>query len=234
MMHMTKRSSASFRVGLGVFALIMAALAGFEVSAKQPQLGPGESFDGLREVKNTTADKVWMRADLDLTGYTKILPMNLGVEYSPVKGGSRYRASSFPVPANVREKFEALITEIVQEELAKSERYTITDQPGPDVLIVVGGLLDVVSKVPPEPTSGRSKIYLSQVAQATLVLELRDSETNTILMRVLDRRAAQRAGGATWSNTVTNTAEVRRLIRHWARLLRKRLDEAPSLTGADD
>ncbi len=230
MIHMTTRSPASFRVGLAFFTLAMAALVGFEASAKQPQLGSGESFDGLREVKNATADRAWIRADLDLTGYTKILPINLGVEYRPVKRGSR---SEFPVPAEAREKFEALITEIVQEELAKSERYTITDQPGPDTLIVVGGLLDVVSKVPPEPI-GRGEIYLSEVGQATLVLERRDSETNTILVRVLDRRAARRAGGGTWSNTVTNTAEVRRLIRRWATLLRKRLDEAPSLTGADD
>ena len=37
-----------------------------------------------------------------------------------------------------------------QEELANSERFTLTDTPGPDVLILTGTLLDIVSLVPPE------------------------------------------------------------------------------------
>jgi hypothetical protein len=72
---------------------------------------------------------------------------------------------------------------------------------------------------------GRGNIYLSSVGQATLVLELRDSETNAILARSIDRRAAEPVGGTfTDSNRVTNAAEVRRLIRYWARRLREGLD----------
>jgi hypothetical protein len=57
------------------------------------------------------------------------------------------------------------------------------------------------------------------------VLELRDSETTTILARSVDRRAAESAGGSLqYSNNVTNAAEVRRLIRHWATRLREGLD----------
>jgi len=87
--------------------------------------------------------------------------------------------------------------------------------------------------VPPEPI-GRGEIYLSQVGEATLVLELRDSESNTTLVRMIDRRAAEKASGMTWSNTVSNTAEVRRLIRQWAVRLRNALDTVPLLTDADD
>ncbi len=73
--------------------------------------------------------------------------------------------------------------------------------------------------------SGRSRIYLSSVGDATLVLEIRDSETNRILARAVDRRAAETIGGTfTRSNTVTNTAELRRLIRHWGSLVRETLE----------
>ena len=49
------------------------------------------------------------------------------------------------------------------------------------VLLVMGGLLDVVSFVPPDPVGGWSEVYLSRVGEATLVLEIRDSITQTTL-----------------------------------------------------
>jgi hypothetical protein len=98
------------------------------------------------------------------------------------------------------------------------------------VLLVWGGLLDVLSFVPPA-TSGRGDIILRRVGEATLVVELRDSESNTVLARVLDRRAAEQVSGRMVSNTVNNTAELRRLAKRWARLLRQRLEEAPTLVG---
>jgi hypothetical protein len=91
--------------------------------------------------------------------------------------------------------------------------------------MVRGGLLDVASYVPPDPVGGRSEVFLSAVGEATLVLELRDSETTTILERSVDRRAAETIGDSfTRSNSVTNSAEARRLIRYWATRLVEGLD----------
>ena len=124
-----------------------------------------------------------------------------------------------------RAQFEELVGEIFREELRKIERFTIVDEPGPDVLMVRGGLLNVTSMVPPDPVAGRSYVYLSAVGEATLVLELRDSETGTILARSVDQRAAETLSGTfQQSNSVTNSGEVRRLISFWARRLREGLD----------
>jgi hypothetical protein len=67
---------------------------------------------------------------------------------------------------------------------------------------------------------------LRSVGEATLVVELRDSVTNAILARAVDRRAAEEPGGNMFeSNRVTNASEVRRLAQHWASLLRTRLED---------
>ena len=58
---------------------------------------------------------------------------------------------------------------------------------------------------------GRSNIYLSSVGEATLVIEIRDSESNAVLARIVDRRAAdmnQTGGAMQQSNSVTNWSEV--------------------------
>jgi len=216
--------------------LAMLAIAGCASEPLERELGPEETYDGLREVTNARVGKAWIRPDLDLTGYNRILPIAAGVEYSPAAAGSRNRTSGrsgFPVSAETREKFQALVSEVFRDELSKSERFQLTTEPGPDVLVVIGGLINVVSNVPPEP-AGRGNVYLTRVGEATLVLELRDSESNAVLARVVDRRAAEKRTGTNWSNSVSNAADVRRLVRFWASRLREALDAVPSLTAADD
>ena len=129
--------------------------------------------------------------------------------------------------SRAKKRLRKVVAEAFLDELGKSEKYTLVNESGADVLVVRGALLDVVSYVPPDPVGGRSTVYLSSVGEATLVLEIRDSITNAILVRVVDRRAAEQMGGSLGmeSNRVTNTAEVKRVARRWASLLRTRLDE---------
>jgi hypothetical protein len=188
------------------------------------------SFDGLHKVDNSQADVAWARPDFDISGYSKLLPVSAGIEYRQVKDrgrsmSARSQGGPYFIDEQARREFEALVTEIFTEELQKLERFEIVDEPGPDVLIIHGGLLDVTSYVPPEPIGGRSYVYLSAVGEAALVLELRDSETGTILARSVDRRAAETIGDSvSLANYVTNSAETTRLIRHWATRLREGLD----------
>jgi hypothetical protein len=196
------------------------------------QTGPDAelSFDGLHKVDNSQADVAWARPDFDISGYTKIWPISAGIEYRQVKDRGRStmaRSQGGPYFINdkSRAQFEELVGTVFKEELEKIEKYELVDGPGPDVLMIRGGLLDVTSYVPPDPVGGRSHVFLSSVGEATLVLELRDSETGTILARSVDRRAAETIGGTfTRSNSVTNSAEARRLIRYWGTRLREGLD----------
>ena len=198
------------------------------------QTGPDVeiSFDGLHKVDNSKADEAWARPDFDLSGYTKLWPLGFGVEYRQVKDRGntamgRSQGGPYFVDEETRARFENMVLLIFAEELRKIERYELVEGPGPDVLIVEGSLLDVISYVPPEPIGGRSSIHLSSVGEATLVLELRDSESRTILARSIDRRAAETPGTGvsfTQSSSVTNQADVKRLIRRWATRLREGLD----------
>ncbi len=187
------------------------------------------TFDGLHEVKGSTASKAWARPGLDLTGYTKILLQGAGIEYRP--GGesgrtamARSRGGPYEVTEEQKERLQQIVTEAFLDELSKSTHFTIVEESGPDVLLIRGALLDVVSYVPPEPI-GRTDIYLSRLGEATLVLEIRDSITEAILARAADRRALENVSGRlVKSNRVTNQAEARFLAQDWASLLRRRLE----------
>ena len=226
------RSTMQF-VLLAISALL---LSGCETTSGPPAqitMAAEETFDGLRLVNDTRAQKVWIRPGLDLSRYSKIWPQSAGIQFRPVEGTSR-RQSEFPVSDLARERLRSIMSDAFQAQLAQLEHYEIVDAAGPDVMTVRGALLDVVSFVPPERT-GRSDVFISTVGAMTFVVELRDSESNAVIVRTADRRAAQRPGNTLQqSNRVTNQAEVRRLAQRWALWLREGLEALPDHTPADD
>ena len=178
-------------------------------------------------------DAVWARTDIDLTEYSKIMFEGVGIEFREVSGPYSGRAGStsvarrssqseFALHEDTRALFEEAITGAFREEMGQSEVFEIVEEAGPDVLLIRGGLLDVVSRVPPE-TIGRSRVWISSVGEATLILEIRSSMSNSIYVRAADRRAMD-SNVARESNSATNRAEVRRLGRRWGRQLRDGLD----------
>jgi hypothetical protein len=186
------------------------------------------TYDGLHEVKSTTASKTWVKPGASLSGYSKIQIKAIGIAYrEDIQFSNRrsYRSGKgYSLTAKNKADFNLVIREAFLSELGKSEHFTITEESGFDVLQVNIGLYDVVSFVPPE-TGGRNFIYLKEIGAGTLILELRDSVTESIILRVADRRAAEQSGIIFESNRATTVSEIRRLGKAWGRLVRMRLEE---------
>ena len=214
---------------LAALSVSIALLAGCEGSAPTVDTSAESemTYDGLYPVEGGTADAAWARPGADISQYSKIMLQGVGIEYRP--GGESGRvynprnADHFEISDRQKEALEELLRDAFIEELGRSKHFTLATEAGPDVLLIRGGLYDVVSFVPPEPI-GRTDIYLSRVGEATLVFEIRGSVSEAILARAVDRRAAEDAFGFSKSNRVNNRSEVRRLAKTWARLLRERLD----------
>jgi hypothetical protein len=229
---MKKLKVGSTRVGWPLALVFTCALLPLDGEAAKFKVDTSAepTFDGLYPVtKGKRASRLWVKPDLDLSGYTKILPHGEGVSFRDVPKSPARSANEFPIDEANQEALPELAREIFRKELSKSERYTLTDQPGPDVLMIRGALIDVVSHVPPD-TVGRRRVYLRSVGAATLVLELRDSETGEVLARAADRREGDRGGtGMQIDQRAEVRSEVTRVLREWARRLRQRLDEITTL-----
>ena len=201
-------------------ALLFAACAS---SGPALQTGPDAEVtaDGLTRVDNTAMQLVYVRAGADLSRYNKVMLRGAGVEFRPPQQGSR---EEFPVSEEGKARFVTIMTEAFQEALSRSDAFELVDQPGPDVLLVEGTALDIVSRVPPR-TAGRQDIYLSAVGEATLVLEVSDSQSGGILVRAADRRIAQdMRGNLQRSSGAYNWSEVRQLANLWSSQLRRGLE----------
>jgi hypothetical protein len=221
-----KRSSSLVQyLGISLSALLLAGCAGTPTVDTGPNAEV--TYDGLYRVRGTSLDDVWVKADFDLTPYSKIMPVNGGIAYREVRdpgntARARSSATEFPISQANRRRLVDTVSEEFRNEFEGLENYELVSEPGPDVLTLKLSLIDVVSSVPPE-TIGRTDVYLRSVGEATLVLELYDSESGELLARAVDRRAAESAYPQQ-SNPVTNWAEVRRLASTWARILRQGFD----------
>ena len=215
-----------------IMYLLAAALL-LSACASEPSIQQGPdaetSFDGLVRIDNSRFQRAWIDPEVDLRSYTRIIPGTAEFEFRAVKESTqvstrRTNEREFWIDDSGREQLIETVSQIFAEELANSRHFTITDEPGPDTLIVTGALLDIVSRVPPDRV-GRTEVFLASVGEATLVLELRDSLSGETIYRAADRRAAERPGTQPIrSNTVTTWAEVRRWARRWATQIVEGLD----------
>jgi hypothetical protein len=208
-------------------------------SSTAPALQSGEdaevTFDGLIRVDNTIMDSVWAQPGIDLRGVSKVIFVPVGISYRDVepsdpstalRRSTRSRETElreFQLDEETKAFFEAEIGAAFSDEVSASEVYTVVDEPGPDVIKVGVALLDVVSRVPPQART-QPRVFIEMVGEATLVLEIRGSMSNTIYLRAVDRRAAQQQSQMIESNRVTNSAEIRRLGRRWGQIVREGLD----------
>ena len=198
------------------------------------------TFDGLHPIIGGRMQQAWARPDFDISTYSKVMLQGADAEFRP--GGQNPRQNRalgpnehFAVTPEQKVRFQELMSAAFVEELSLSEHFTIVTEPAPDVLLIQGILLDVVSFIP-EQRAGRSEVFLSRIGEVTLVLEIRDSVSGAVLLRAAERRAAETTGtGFTRSNTVTNSAEFRRVARRWAMVLREGLDEfmAPAESASE-
>jgi hypothetical protein len=195
------------------------------------QTGPGAetTFDGLVRIDNARFAAAWIDPEIDVKQYNKIIPGGAEFEFRAAQKVSastarHSNASEFWISDANKQRLAELVSEVFTEELQKSKYFTLTEEPGPDTLIVTGALHDIVSKVPPQDV-GRSEIWLRSLGEATLVIELRDSLSNEVIYRAVERRAVENVGSQMIrTNTATTWAEVRRWARRWAISLREGLD----------
>ena len=223
-----------------VHALAGLAAAGLAACANGPaevkfEEGPGAevTVDGLHKVINSKFRYAWVKPSADFVSYTAIVldPVVISYKRKPKRTQYATTGGNFALSERQMAKMKIFFRKAFVAELRKSPYYKITDVPGPAVLRLVPSIIDLRIDVPTNPPPGRDRIYATNAANMTLLLELHDSMSGEILARVADRRKARLHGGFELrsSTTVSNTDAIQRVFRFWAEILRARLDDIHAL-----
>ncbi len=204
---------------LSLFALSIPVLA-----ATPPDL------DGLVEVKAKRMDEAWLLPGADFRQYTAVFidAPDVAFDKDWMRNMNEMRKLSHRVSQADAEKIAAAtrsgLLEVFQEEFRKAG-YTIAVAPGAEVLRLSPSIVKLYINAPDVMAPDRSRTYTIDAGEATLMIKARDSVSGALLGMAVDRREARGTGGVTWTNSVTNRSDFRRLFRQWAMICIKGLDE---------
>jgi hypothetical protein len=211
--------------------LAVLLLAASVSSAQKKELVEALSYDGLQEIKVKGIDMAYALPGATLSGYTqfRVDPVKVlfAKSWKPTVTGSTQRLSTVDVE-KIRSGVAKIVYDAFVDELKKGG-YTLATAPGPDVLDVKPGIINLYVTAPDTMTAGRTRTYTASAGQMTLVAELADSETGQVIARVLDRYEARDTGNFRMANSVTNSSEAHFAASSWAKILRKALDNAKSI-----
>ena len=189
------------------------------ISATLANTPPAE-WDGLVRVQNRSLDHVYLLPDVSFSGFTRVRLEPVAVSFyrnwnpnrSPTQ---RLRASDME---NIKSSLANEFRRILSDALTRAG-YKLVEEDGDDVLRVDAAIVNLSITAPSAGAAPRSRTYVTNTGQMTLVAELRDSVSDQLLGRVVDTVRGRRTGGFQWTTSVTNMADARRAMTQWADVL---------------
>jgi hypothetical protein len=197
-----------------------------------------DNWEGLVRVRSDKIELVYLAPEADFRPFTKVLlePSEMAMRSNWLRDQRRSSAASLgnqPTERDItralergQQQFDSYFTEAFT-----SAGFTIATEPGPDVLRIRSGVVDI-DVTSPDVGAGRTRTFSEEAGAGTLVVEARDSVTNALLGRAIERRVAGDNGP--WLRTAaSNRADFDRLFRRWAEAAANGLTELKTLSPVD-
>lgn len=214
-------------------------LAGVLLAVASPLLAQAsaDNWDGLVRVRSEKIDMVFLAPEADFRPYTQVLlePSEMAMRANWLRDQRRSSSSLADAPtqrdierglARGRQQFDTYFADAFT-----AAGFTIASGPGPDVARISPAVIDI-DVVAPDVGASRNRTFSREAGSGTLVVEVRDSMTNALLGRAVERRIAGDNGR--WLRTgVSNRADFDRLFRNWAEASANGLVELKALSPVD-
>ena len=221
------------RVVRSLITLVFFLLLVCDVSAakKQP---PEYTAGGLKLVTDTELGLVYADPDADLSIYSSILLVRAQVAFR--KNWQRdknlhnmYRVTSedmVRIRADLSEKFD----EVFSKQLIEGGN-VLVEEPAESVLIIRPAIVDLDISAPASSRPGRSSSLTVSVGEMTLYLELIDSVSGDILVKVMDLKHDRSKVMPQFDDKFRNEKAAKKILESWADTLVRGLAEARSVTS---
>jgi len=196
---------------------------------------PPTTWDGLVQVKSKRLHLVYLQPGADFRAYTKVMVDPTEVSFA--KDWQReYNRSTMSLSSRVTDKeMEDAISRAVKaaDDIFASAwtkgGYAIVTAPGPDVMRVKTGVVNVSVTAPDLPTAGRSYSVSADAGSATLFVEARDSMSGALLGRAVDQREVGDSF-TSWRTSASNRADFRDQVVQWADISVRGMAELKALS----
>jgi len=212
-------------IAILAWALMLHPALQAEEEAKDTQM---RTFDNLVPVDDAAVAMAYIDPDADFGVFKRVAILEPQVAFRSNWQRDQNRSRTRNISTRDMDRMKADVATLFErifEERLEAAGYEVVEVTGDDVLLLRPAIVDLDVTVPDTRSPGRTRTFSSTAGAATLYIELFDALTGDIVGRAADRQAVRRAGGMlSWSNSVTNSAEARRMFGGWADTLVEFLD----------
>jgi hypothetical protein len=229
------KTAAKLLVSGLVSGIVMAMAVASPVRAEDA--AAAESWDNLVEVNARRLDAAFLLPGADFRPFTKVMLVEPEVAFRRnwMRDMNRSRSTGRRVNesdvARIKETVSGGTIEVFTRAFTEAG-FEVVEAAGDDVLRIDTAVIDLFVNAPDTMAPGRSTVFTTNAGEATLVLEARDSQTNALMARVVDRRETRNFPGR--ANRVTNTADFRALATEWGRIAASRLNTLKEISPVPD
>ncbi len=211
----------------GILFLAVLILSACGPQPTQPRPTGAVNIEGLQPVTARNFEAAFLRPGVRFADYRKLMVEELELAFrTPDR-----EQNQFALGDDQKTRFRAAMATAFGDELGKLEAAEIVTGPGPDVLALHVRVQDIVARAPGRRVGGgRAGFALETVGEMTLVLELRDSQSDEVLVRAFDRRVFEGAAMVSGESVVSTWQGVDRIVARWASRTREGLE---NLLGGD-
>ena len=215
-------------------ALLIGAVATLPIAAVAADEPPA-TWDGLVRVPSKKLKYLYLAPGADFRAYTKVMIDPTEVAFDK-KWLENYNDNASMDARLTGSQIASAVSDGVKrasDEFNKAFAkggYPVVTEPGPDVLRVRTGVVNIQVAAPNPITSSATVISTSEASgAATFVIEARDSQSGALLGRAVDSRLAG-DNGILIRNSVTNWMDFRQLVETWAKISVAGLNELKAMS----
>lgn len=220
---MKRLRNSALALALALGGVMAPALALSPNPAELPP--PPADAEGLQRQPSSRVDEFYLRPGASFTAYKRVRLAPVDVSFSRL-WARQHREVDARESARIRKELAKAAREEFTRQLQRRDGYPVTSEAAPDVLDVHAAIVNLDIYAPDVQDSQVRRNYVLKAGEATLVAELRDSQTGTLLARIVDRREMREYPEFMLATSVTNSADARELVGLWSRMLRRHLDAA--------
>lgn len=194
---------------------------------------PEVSYDGLALQEDTKFGLVYAKPGVDIRDYENFAVHHCTVAFRKNwqrDQNSTRRSTSRRINDSDMDAIRVSLGELCETEflsvLATEPVYSVVpeEQAAAGTLLLKPNIINLDVVAPDVSSPGVSRSYTTESGEMTLFLEVADASTGETLFRIVDRRRNLNAMRLQWSNSVTNTADAKRILNAWGEQFREGLD----------
>ena len=225
---MVRGATGTTVIMLALIGLCLLVTLGCSTQMAKPKAHISILHPGLEQFEARNFDVAFLRPDVDFAAYKGVL---LDAPELAFKMPDRSQ-QEFALNEEQRNVFRQLLTDTFAKEFVEPGKLFLAQQAGPDVLRLKVRVQDISATILQQGVgnAGRASIGLRAEGDVTLVLELRDSQSEKTLAIAADRRGVEGVAVLQAKEAVTSWSEVNELCKRWAEAAKRGLN---NLVGDD-